>query len=113
MRIRIDVFLRRRRQATTDGARDFVQIEQLGQIIEGATLGRADGGLQRIARAHDDHRHVGARLSDAGQNIQRITIREHDVGNQQVSGALLHPIPQRRDIAGHLHLMPKPCHRLM
>ncbi len=56
---------RRNRQRPTDDRQQFLQIKWLGQVFEGAALGRLHRRHQRRLRAHDHDPQIGAELADA------------------------------------------------
>ena len=56
----VDRRVGRRGQRALDDIDQFAQVERLGQVFEGAALGRLDRGQQRVLRAHHDDRAVPA-----------------------------------------------------
>ncbi len=92
--------IRRHRQRAADHRQQFLQVERLGQIFEGAALGRLHRRHQRRLRAHHHHAQVRADALDARDQVQPVLVRHHHVGDHQVALAILHPAPQRRGVAG-------------
>ena len=103
---------RRRGQRAPDDRQQFLQIERLGQVFEGATLGGLHRGHQGGLRAHDDHPQVGTQLADARDQVEAVLVRHDHVGDHQVAFAILHPAPQRGGIAGGTHLIARAAERL-
>ena len=85
--------LLRFRQRATDDGDQLLQIERLGQILVGATLGRADGREKCVLRAHDEHRQIGPQLLDPWQKVERVLVGHHHVGDDEVALALADPTP--------------------
>ena len=113
------VFGRQRRgipgggQRPLDDADELAQVERLGQIFEGATLGRLDRGHQRVLRAHDDDPQLRADLLDARDQVEAVLVRHDDVGDDEVALAVRNPSPQGRGVAGHPHIVSEPDQRLV
>ena len=80
-------------QRPFDHIDQLAQIKRLGQVFEGATLGRLDGSRQRILRAHDDDAQFRADLFDARDQIEAVLVRHDDVGDDEVPLAVGDPAP--------------------
>ena len=85
--------LRRHRQRARHNRQQFLQIEWLGQIFEGAALGRLHRGDQRRLCAHDHHPQVGPNPADARDQVQPVLVGHHHIGDHQVTFAFLDPAP--------------------
>ncbi len=83
----------------------FLQVERLGQIVEGAALGRGDRGQDGVLRAHDDDRKIRTHALDAGQQIEAVLVRQHDVGDDKIALAGRDPAPQPGRRAGGAHVI--------
>ncbi len=95
----------RRRQGAFDDVDQFVEVERLWQVLEGAPLRRLDGGHERVLRAHHDDPQVGTELADARDEVEPVLVRHHHVGDDQIALAVRDPAPQRRGVAGGAHLV--------
>ena len=71
-------------RAPDDGAQPL-QVERLGQIFEGAALGRGDGGQKRILRAHHQDGQFGPQPLDARNQIEAAFVRQHHIGDGQIA----------------------------
>ena len=100
-------------QRAPDDRDQLLQVERLRQIFVGAALGGADRRHERVLRAHHDDRQIGPQLLDARQQVERVLVRHHHVGDDQIAVALAHPAPQRRGIAGRAHLVAGARQRLV
>src|SRR6185437_3097752 len=52
-------------------------------------------------------------LLDAWQEVERVLVRHHHVGDDEIAVALAHPAPQRRRVAGRTHLVTGARQRLI
>ena len=100
--------LRRHRQGAADHRQQFLQIEWLGQVFEGAALGRLHRRHQRRLRAHHHHAQVRPDLADARNQVEAVLVRHDHVGDDQIALAVLHPAPERRGVAGAADLIAGP-----
>src|SRR5205807_4023068 len=87
-------------QRPADDPDELLEIERLGQIFVGATLGGAHGGHKRVLRAHDDDGKRRPQLFDARQEVEGVLVRHHHVGDDEVALPLADPAPQRCGVAG-------------
>ena len=87
-------------QRAADDGDHLVEVERLGQVLVGALLGRRQRRHQRVLRAHDDDRQIGADLLDARDEIEGVLVRHDDVGDDDIALALADPAPQRGGVAG-------------
>ena len=99
-----DPLLRLRQRAADDGDQ-FLEVERLRQILVGAAFGRADRGHEGVLRAHDDDGQIRPHLLDPRQQIERVLVGHHHVGDDQIALALADPAPQRRRVPGQPHLV--------
>ena len=76
-----------RERATT--GEDLGDVEGLWQVFVGAKFAGADGGHERVLRAHNDDRHVGPQLLDRGHDVEGVAIWHGDVSDQQIALARL------------------------
>ncbi len=97
--------LLRLRQSAADDGDQLLKVERLGQVFVGAVLRGPDCRHERVLRAHDQDRKIGARLFDARQQIERAFVRQQHVGDDQIAVALADPAPQRGGIAGRTDLI--------
>ena len=91
---------RRRRQRPVHHRDQLVEVERLGQVFEGAALGRAHRRQQGRLRAHDDDAQVGPELADARHEVEPVLVGHHHVGDDELPLALLDPLPKRGGRAG-------------
>ena len=99
-------------EGAADDGQQFLQVERLGQVFEGAALGGLDRGHQRGLGAHDDHAQLGADAPDAGDEVEPVLVRHDDVGDDEVAFAVLDPAPERRGVAGAADLVAGAAERL-
>ncbi len=97
--------LLRLRQRTADNGDQFLQVERFWQIFIRTTLGRADRRHEGILRAHHDDREIRPHLLDPRQQIERVLVGHHHIGDDQVALALAYPAPQRRRVSCQPHLI--------
>ena len=90
-------------QRLGDLPQHLLEVEGLRQVLVGADLGGADRGHHRVLRAHHDDRQVGPPLPDRRQQVERVAVGHHHVGDDDVALALLDPAPERRRGAGGAH----------
>ena len=103
----------RRRQRAVHHRDQFVEVERLGQVFEGAALGGAHRRQQRRLRAHDDDAQVGPELADARHEVEAVLVGHHHVGDDELALAFLDPLPQRRGGAGAAHIVALAAQRLV
>ncbi|MGY4469822.1 hypothetical protein ACVWWK_005531 [Bradyrhizobium sp. LB9.1b] len=96
---RRDPFLRLGQRAADDGDQ-LLQVEGLWQIFIGAALGGADRRHEGVLCAHDDNRQIRPHLLDPRQQVERVLVGHHHVGDDEIALSLADPAPQRRGIAG-------------
>ena len=65
-----------------NGADEFIKVERLGEIFEGAGVARPYGCIQRVLRGHDDDGQVGLTLPHIVECLDPVAILEHYVGDQ-------------------------------
>ena len=82
----------------------FVEVEGLGQVFEGAALGRLDRRQQGILGAHDDDAQCRADLADARYQIESVFVGHHHVGDDQIPFPVADPLPQGGRVAGRAHV---------
>ena len=97
--------LLRLRQGAAHNRDQFLQVERLRQILIGAAFGRADRSHERVLCAHHDHGKIGPHLLDPRQQIERVLVRHHHVGDDEVALPLADPAPQRRRVPRQSHLI--------
>ena len=108
-------------EGTVDAVDGLLQIERLGQVIEGAALHRAHRRRQIAKRRHDDDRQVRHKLADARQSRQAVHARQTYIEDQHI-GTL--PFQQREPLfggSGHRDRVPfaaegaleRPAHRFL
>ena len=71
-------------RGAADQVHGLVDVEGLGQVLEGAALIGRDGGIEVGVRRHDDHRQAGARHLDFLEQIEAAAAGHADVGHQHV-----------------------------
>ncbi len=76
--------LRSGKRALNDG-RQFLQVEWLGQIIEGAALCRRDRRQNRVLRAHHHDRKIGPHALDARDEIEAVFVGQNDIGDDEIA----------------------------
>ena len=108
---RLDDRRARQRQGTLDHGQQVGEVERLGQIVEGASLGRADRGQKRVLGAHHDDRQGRPAALDARQEVERVLVRQHHIENGDVAGAVLDPAPKGGGGAGRLDAITLPGQR--
>ena len=101
------------RQRAVHHRHQLLQVERLGQVLEGAPFRRLDRRQQRGLGAHDDDAHFRAQLPDARHEIQPVLVRHDHVRDDQVAVAILDPFPQRGGGTGGPHVMAEPAQRLL
>ncbi len=94
----------RQGERALDQRDEVAEVEGLGQVVEGAALGRAHRGEQRVLRAHHDDRQMRPALLDARQQVEGVLVGQHDVDDRDVAGAVLDPAPERRGRGGGVDL---------
>jgi hypothetical protein len=62
----------------------LVDIEGLGQVLEGALLVGGDGAVEVRVRGGDDHRHVRVLLADATQQFDAVDAGHANVADHHV-----------------------------
>ena len=92
-------------QRALHGGDQIADVERLGQVLEGAALGRPHRREQRVLRAHHDHRQVGPQRADARQQVERVLVGQSHVGDHDVAVAGGDPAPERGRDAGRLHVV--------
>ena len=105
--------LLRLRQRAADDGDQLLEVERLGQIFIGAAFGGADRRHEGVLRAHHDDRQIRPHLLDPRQQIERVLVGHHHVGDDQIALALADPAPQRRRVAGQPHLVSGARERLV
>ena len=96
-----------------DDRHQFAQVEGLGQIFVSAALRSLDRGDKGILRAHDDDRQIGPHPLDARQEIERVVVGHHDVGDDEIALARRHPSPEPGDRSGRSNLIAGASQRLI
>ena len=91
----------------------LLQIEGLRQIFVGAAFGGLDRGHERVLRAHDDDRQVRPHALDARQELERVVVGHHDVGDDEIAFAGRDPAPQPGDRARRSHFVAGARQRLI
>ncbi len=90
----------------------FLQVEGLGDIFEGASFRRLHRGEQRVLGAHHDDPQFRAQLADPRNQVEPVLVGHHHIGDHDVAFSLGHPAPQCRGIAGCPDLVPQAAERL-
>ena len=109
---RLGVLGRRPGQRPLDDVDQFVEVEGLGQVLEGAALGRFERRQQRVLGAHRDDPEFGPDLADARDEIEAVLIGQDDVGDHQVALAVGDQPPQIRRRTGGADAKAAPRQRL-
>ena len=65
------------------GANQFVDVERLGEIFEGAGVGGPNRGVERVLGGDNHDRHCRVLLSDYGKAFDAVAIGKHHVGDQR------------------------------
>ena len=86
----------------------IADVERLGQIFESAALGRPDSGEQRVLCAHHDHRQAWSQGADAWQKVQRVLVRQGNVGDHDVALPGGYPAPEGCGDTRRLNLVALP-----
>ncbi len=94
-------------QGTLDRADQVGEIERLRQVIEGPALGGPDRRHQRVLRTHHDDRQIWPAFADAWDEIQRVLVGHHHIGDDDVAFAVAHPLPERGGIGRRAHIVAK------
>ena len=83
----------------------MADVERLGQIVEGAPLGRPDRGEQGVLGAHHDHRQgrPAVRIRGSRSSVFSSGRATSMIATSPVAG--LDPAPQRPRLAGRLYLV--------
>ncbi len=81
-------------KGTADDARQFLQIEGLGQIFISPLLRGLDRGHERVLRAHDKDWQFRTQLFHARQNVEDVFVRHDDIGNDEIAVAGTDPAPE-------------------
>src|SRR5262249_28180393 len=81
------------RQRTADDGGQFLEIEWLRQIFIGAALGGSYGRHERVLGAHDNDWQIRPHFLYARQEIERVLVGHHHIGDDQVALALTDPPP--------------------
>ena len=105
-RFRGGAIRRGRAQRPRDDGDELAQVEGLGQIFEGAPLGRPDRGEQGVLGAHHDDLQVGAQVADARNQVEPVLVGHDHVGDDQIARPGLDPLPQRGRVRGAAHQVP-------
>ena len=92
-------------QRPPDDRDQFLQVERLRQIFIRAALGGADRRHEGVLRAHHDDGKIRPHLLDPRQQIERVLVGHHHVGDDQIALALADPAPQRRRVSRQPHLV--------
>ena len=100
-------------QCAADDGDELLQVERFWQILIGAALRGPDRRHEGILRAHDDNGQVRPHLLDARQQIERVLVGHHHVGDDEIALALAHPAPQRCGVAGQANLISSARKRLV
>ena len=76
--------------------------------IRSAALGRPDSGEQRVLCAHHDHRQAWSQGADAWQKVQRVLVRQGNVGDHDVALPGGYPAPEGCGDTRRLNLVALP-----
>ena len=71
-------------QGAFDQQQYFIEVERLGNIIEGAVLHCADGIAHGVLRGHDNHRGINAVVFKFLEQLQAVDIRQLDVHQRDI-----------------------------
>ena len=91
-------------QRLRDLRQHVLQVEGLGQVVVGPDLGRPDRGHDVFCAHITITGRSGPALRDRRQQVERVAVRHHHVGDDDVALALLDPAPERRGGAGRVDL---------
>ena len=80
-------------QRAADDRDQFLEIERLRQVFISAAFGGPDRRHEGVLRTHDDDRQIRPHLLDARQQIERVLVGHHDVGDDEIALALADPSP--------------------
>ena len=103
----------RLREGAADDRHQLLQVERLGQVFVGPALGRLDRGHEGVLRAHDDDRQIRPHALDARQQLERVVVGHHHVGDDEIALAGGDPAPQAGDGAGRAHFIAGARQRLI
>ena len=76
----------RQAQGVLDGLFQFVDLEGLAHIVEGAFLDQLDGILDRTIGSHHHHRQLGMKAFDLGHQLAARHAGHTQVGQQKMHG---------------------------
>ena len=85
-----------------DDQHELLDLEGLGDVVEGAQLDRPDGGVDGSEGGDGDDVGGGMHLAHLAQQVEPIEVRHLDVRDHQVDAALLDPLDARPRAAGGL-----------
>jgi hypothetical protein len=81
-----------------DQDQNLVEIERLGDVIEGAAFHRADGIAHGALRGHNNHRRVDAFVFALLEHSQSINVRQFYVQKRDIEIAVAKRLPRARSI---------------
>ena len=90
-------------QRALDQVQQLVGVEGLDDVVEGAGLQRAHGGVHRGVGGHDDDGQVRAHLGQARLQLQAVHLGHLDVHQRDVVGVLGRQAQRGRGAVGHVH----------
>ena len=100
-------------ESPLDQRNQLVEVEGLGQIVEGAALGGAHRRQQRVLGAHGDDAQIRAPLADAGNEVEAVAVGHDHIGDDEIAGPFADPLPQGCRLVGAAHLVAQPAQRLI